>query len=106
MITSNILLKNIYFFTVQCTLYNVHCTMYTVQCTLYNVHCTMYTVQCTLYNVHCTMYTVQCTLYNVHCTMYNRLMVDIGSRIICGLLWMVNGRQCMVRGGWLMTDGG
>ena len=48
---------------VQCTLYNVHCTMYTVQCTLYNVHCTMYTVQC-------TMYTVQCTLYNVHCTMY------------------------------------
>ena len=86
-------------YTVQCTLYNVHCTMYTVQCTLYNVHCTMYTVQCTLYNVHCTMYTV-------HCTVYNRLMVDIGSRIICGLLWMVNGRQCMVRGGWLMTDGG
>ena len=47
MITSNILLKNIYFFT-------VHCTMYTVQCTMYNVHCTLYIVQCTMYCVQQT----------------------------------------------------
>ena len=63
-------IKNISGFTV----YTVQCTFYTVpnpvQCTLYNLLCTMYSVQCTLYNVHCTMYSVQCTLNNVHCTVY------------------------------------
>ena len=57
--------------TIQCTVYNVQCTMYSVQCTVYNVQCTMYSVQCTVYNVQCTMYSVQCTVYNVQCTMYS-----------------------------------
>ena len=35
--------------------------LYTVQCTLYSVHCTVYIVQCTLYSVHCIVYTVQFT---------------------------------------------
>ena len=57
--------------SVQCTVYNVQCTMYSVQCTVYNVQCTMYSIQCTVYSVHCTLYSVQCTLYSVQCTVYN-----------------------------------
>ena len=57
MINSNILLKNIYFFTVQCTLYIVQCTLYNLHCTMYTVQCTVYIVQCTLYSVHCVQQT-------------------------------------------------
>ena len=83
-------------YSVQCTLYTVHCTItigqlthnlvYSltsdVQCTLYHVHCTLYTIHCTLYNNYtttntqfglfinrcCTLYTIHCTLYIVQCT--------------------------------------
>ena len=36
--------------------------MYTIQYTLYIVHCTIYTVQCTMNNVQCTVYIVPCTM--------------------------------------------
>ena len=45
--------------------------MYIVQCTVYNVQCTMYSVQYTVYNVQCTIYSVQYTVYNVQCTEFN-----------------------------------
>ena len=65
-------------YSVQCTVYNVQCTVYSVQCTVYNVQCTMYSVQCTVYNVQCTMYSVQCTVYTVHaCMIYH--LCDISS---------------------------
>ena len=50
--------------------------MYGVQCTVYNVRCTMYGVQCTVYNVRCTMYGVQCTVYNaINRTRDNKLIL-------------------------------
>ena len=88
--------------SVQCKVYNVHCTLYTVQrtmckmilyivhCTLYNLLCVVYTKHCTLYTVHftlhmdCTLYTGQytmcslcCALYTAQCTLYNEVQVQV-----------------------------
>ena len=72
-------LEYIYLCTLRCTtivftLYNVRTTYivprivtsyikYTVRCTLYIVHCTMFTVRRIVYDVHCTTYTVRRTVY-------------------------------------------
>ena len=71
-------LHTVYFYIVQCTLYNVLSRMYSYTCTIViNGHCPQWTsrvVHCynvEVYIVQCTMYNVQCTQYNVHCTMYN-----------------------------------
>ena len=63
-------------YTVQYTLYIVHCILYIPcdgisHCTVYNMQCTLYTVHCTVYNVHCIFYTVHCILYIIHCILYN-----------------------------------
>ena len=43
--------------------YNI---LYSVQYTLYNIHCIIYTVHYTLYTIHCIIYTVRYTVYSVH----------------------------------------
>ena len=51
---------------VQCTVYNVQCTLYSV----YNIHCTLYIVQCILYSVYCTHDGYEGTVYIVHVAQY------------------------------------
>ena len=45
--------------------------MYTIRCTVYAVHYTVYSVRRTLYGVQCTVYTVHYTVYNVRRTVYS-----------------------------------
>ena len=73
-------LHTVYFYIVQCTLYNVPSKMYSYTCTIViNGHCPQWTsrvVYCynvEVYIVHCTMYTVQCIVYNVLCTTHFEL---------------------------------
>ena len=68
-------------YNVRWILYILHFALYTVcrilhcmecssivycNCTLYNIHCTIYTVHYTMYNMHCTIYIVQYTIYTVY----------------------------------------
>ena len=43
-------------------------TVYNVQCTVHNVHYTVYIIQCTLYSVLYTVYSVHYTVYIIQCT--------------------------------------
>ena len=67
-------------YTIQCTLYNVHCIVYIYIYCVQSMVYTVYSVQCTnyiVYSVHCTMYSVQTTVYtvhNVHCTSYMEVL--------------------------------
>ena len=84
------------------TLYNVQITKYTVQCTNYQVHRTMYKLPNTLYNVQITKYTVQCTNYQVHCTIYNvQVHVKIAKKCFYRVLSIYNirlRRQSYIQG--------
>ena len=47
----------------------------------------MYTVHCTLYNAHCTLFTVQYTMYSVHCTMYTVLYTPAPGSLVAYISW-------------------
>ena len=46
----------------------VQCTFYNIQCTLYidNIQCIMYIVQCTMYIVYFTLCNAKYTIYSEH----------------------------------------
>ena len=59
-------------YSVQCTLYIVHCTVCPVQYTVYTLilHWVLYSIQCTLFTVHWVLYCIQCSLYRVQFTLH------------------------------------
>ena len=49
--------------SVQWTVYTVHCRVYTVECTRHCVHCTLKSVNCRVYTPLCILYTPACLLH-------------------------------------------
>ena len=103
-----------YMYTVQCTPYNVQCTIcpnmnnartkYFVRRTMYVVRWTICTVQCTPYNVQCiiclnmnnthtnyvirwTLYVIRWTLFNVQCTLNNVRRKGYADELVCCYMW-------------------